>query len=594
MSLSRDEKFFGGLTSQLDAVVARRQERGGMKYSLDQLMIETKSRKLISLSEANLNPAQKLIIHSGFMEQLSKGEPLTNQRHIILKPRQIGSSTICVALLFLDTITNPNTNTLILAHEKSTAQILLNKCKLFWRSLGNLAPIVGLDNAETLEFPEINSQFTIATSKSKNAGRGGTKQNFMGTEVAFWDNVNEILSGVYESVPIDGNIILESTANGEGDYFHRQFLTARSGDNDFKPHFYPWNMMPEYVASPEEMGVTEESLRGKGDTTFGNEREIRRLHSLSLEQIAFRRLKIRNKPMDALKTFCQEYPLTEAEAFVGSGQTLFDGDALAIMKQQQKTPGFLKNHIPAWCANVRMLLENPEIELFSLPVAGRQYLIACDPSEGLDGDGNHDYSSIMVFDLLSWEVVMRVSSRRVSPLECANVCMELGRWFNFAMLMVERNNHGHAVLQKICESDVDGTLNYPIEKVYHHVDFENTEESVQKKKGNARKAALLARVGFPCSVKTKKLSLDYLKMKISEQAFIIYSLAVFAQLGDYRKLDGGKTGCSKGNHDDDVSVLRMIAYYLYHAEGVVNLSKMTKRTGATKGKLIVVPGKGFN
>jgi len=578
-------QFLTGLT----ALSAEKAKRQGTKFTLRDLIIANKQREMLSLGE-NLNAPQKAILSAkkpggtsleeGLNATTSEVAGLNSQRHIILKPRQIGSSTLFTGIYFLDSITVPNTNTLILAHEKQTAANLLDKCRTFHKFLGELAPQKGIDNFEMISFPELNSTIKIATAMNGDSGRGFTYHNFLGTEVAFWPNAAQILKGVFESVPLSGNVTLESTANGEGDVFHRMIVDALANKSEYLAHFYPWFMMEEYKDFEGAKKLLElggfEALRGKFDSVFGDEKQICSTFNLSLEQMAFRRLKIASTPasLKPLLSFQQEYPATAAEAFVGSGQGYFDADSLGKMKLNSCASKFGRNRIPPQFSKLLNLIAQDEIEIFELPKVGGNYLVVNDPSEGINKDENHDFSSFMVFDLSSWEVILRVSSRRVSPLESSQILVDLGNWYNLAVVMVERNNHGHAVLQGLTLIDpLTNSPLYPLERVYHHTDFETAK--IAKSRGaarTARKNAEVRQLGFPSSVKTKKLSLDCLDLLIKDQSLIIRSAETFLQLSDYRKFAGGTSGASSGNHDDDVSCLRMLAYYVTY-ENVVKQEK---------------------
>jgi len=613
-------KLFEKLGSGVSDLATKQSEIATRKFKLNHLVIQTKERRLLHLSEEVLNPAQKKI-YAYFKDDLEAGIPLIKQRHIVLKPRQIGSSTLFTAMFFLDTINNPNTNFVIMAHEKNTAQNLLSLCKRFHANLGTLAPQKGIDNTEELSFPVINSKITVSTSRNAGSGRGFMFHNFLGTETAYWDNAREIISGVFESVPVNGNVVLESTANGEGDFFHQHYLKSMEGETQYVPHFYPWILIKEYqdIHNPVEIS----DVRGEHDTKFGNEQLLMEVHGVTLAQLSFRRRKILDKPIDPLKIFKQEYPITAAEAFIGSGETMFDATALANMKTLSVKPKHSLRHVPISLRETRINLTDAEIELYQLPKWGTKYLLVCDPAEGLDREGNHDFTSIMVLDLESWAVVCRVSSRRINPLMSSKLCLELGSWYNTATLMVERNNHGHAVIQGITsgrlnlggivsveenqtlafqfDSDLGAFSGngsgggYPLNALYYHTDF--TSSTTKRKTRAAKVGQMIQDIGFPASVKTKKLSEDCLAILIKDEALGVSSFSSLAQLSDYRKLPLGNTGASKGNHDDDVSCLRMIAYFLNYSQVIETRDDKLNRgknrsmvLGRTLGKNKVVGG----
>lgn len=133
------------------------------------------------------------------------------------------------------------------------------------------------------------------------------------SEVGFWPNAAEHVKGILQTIP-DGagsEVILESTANGVGNYFHQQWKAAESGASDFIPIFVPWFWQDEYKKQLEP-----------GFELSDDEIKIKAQYDLSDEQIAWRRQKIVELGAggaDGEKAFQQEYPLNAAEAFQVSG-----------------------------------------------------------------------------------------------------------------------------------------------------------------------------------------------------------------------------------------------------------------------------------
>ena len=96
---------------------------------------------------------------------------------------------------------------------------------------------------------------------------------------------------------------------------------------------------------------------------------------------------------------------------------------------------------------------NPSVTVWAQPERGVLYLLCADPAEGIDkgeGDpvaeiGGTDYSSAYVLDSRNLRTVAAVHGR-IAPVEFARLCSGLGHDYNDALLVVERNNHGHVVL----------------------------------------------------------------------------------------------------------------------------------------------------
>ncbi len=82
-----------------------------------------------------------------------------------------------------------------------------------------------------------------------------------------------------------------------------------------------------------------------------------------------------------------------------------------------------------------------------------------DPAEG---NPNSDESAATVLDAVTWAQVAELAGR-IEPSTFAGYIDEIGRWYNGADVMVERNNHGHLVireLQRLGSLRLHSTLGY--------------------------------------------------------------------------------------------------------------------------------------
>lgn len=82
------------------------------------------------------------------------------------------------------------------------------------------------------------------------------------------------------------------------------------------------------------------------------------------------------------------------------------------------------------------------IKVYRLPEAGVKYVIGADPAEG---NPTSDDSALVVLAAQSGEHVAHLQGK-IEPATFAAHIDAIGVWYNNAMVMVERANHGHAVL----------------------------------------------------------------------------------------------------------------------------------------------------
>lgn len=235
-------------------------------------------------------------------------------RAIVLKGRKVGISTLVAARFYRKNSILRGLKTFVLSHRADSTSILFAMTTRFWRyTPAEYRPVRGKMNRSTISFPLLESEYGTGTAGGAETGRSDTIHQFHGSEVAFWKNAADHLTGALQAVPNapGTEVILESTANGIGGPFHEYWLKAEAGESEYVAIFVPWFWMPEY-RSPVAPGfkMTPE------------EAEIASAYRLDAEQIMFRRNKINEMNGDEWR-FKQEYPLDPEEAFQTQGEEGF-------------------------------------------------------------------------------------------------------------------------------------------------------------------------------------------------------------------------------------------------------------------------------
>lgn len=242
-----------------------------------------------------------------------------NVRALVLKGRQAGLSTLIQGRYFHKVITRRGTKAYILTHEAEATKNLFEMTQRYYDNLDpGLCPAADKSSAKELHFTKFDSGYAVGTAGNKGAGRSQTIQLFHGSEVGFWPNAEDHAKGVLNAVSDEPGteIILESTANGIGNYFHSMWKGAENGSNGYIPIFTPWYWQNEYTTSAENFHCSEEEqflLSMYGDD------------GLTLRHLAWRRLKISaSKDFDAgVEAFKQEYPFNANEAFLNPIANVF-------------------------------------------------------------------------------------------------------------------------------------------------------------------------------------------------------------------------------------------------------------------------------
>jgi hypothetical protein len=291
-------------------------------YARNCLKIRTKEHGLLPFA---LNDAQRYI-----HEQLEKQKKETGKvRAIILKGRQQGMSTYTEGRFLHNTTHHKGVRAFILTHDAESTNALFEMTERYYDNLPQFVkPVIGASNAKELSFGKLDSGYKIGTAGNKAVGRGQTIQYFHGSEVAFWQNASEHTKGIMQAIPNGSGteVILESTANGVGNYFHQQWKAAEKGLSDFIPVFVPWFWQEEYRRNADDFSPTNEEIK------------LIELYGLDYEQLSWRRMKIAELATDGENgetSFKQEYPNNAVEAFqvTGGGQTLINAESCMVARK---------------------------------------------------------------------------------------------------------------------------------------------------------------------------------------------------------------------------------------------------------------------
>ena len=286
-------------------------------YALKCLKIRPKSGPIIPFQ---LNQAQ-LYIHSRIEAQR---KAIGRVRALILKGRQQGCSTYVGGRFYHRVTHSKGTRVFILTHEDPATQNLFEMVDRFHEHCPEaVKPVTGAASAKELSFPLLDSGYKVGTAGTKGVGRSSTIQLFHGSEVAFWPHAEAHAAGVLQAVPEEPGteIVLESTAQGLGNFFHQKWRDAEQGAGDFIAIFTPWFWQPEYRrAIPPGFVLDDEEF------------EYAEVHQLDDEQMAWRRNKIAELRDPIL--FKQEYPATPDEAFQTTGHDSFI-KPMAVLKARK-------------------------------------------------------------------------------------------------------------------------------------------------------------------------------------------------------------------------------------------------------------------
>lgn len=287
-------------------------------YAKHSLKIRTKDE---GLQPFELNEAQRYV-HDIAQRQLRERGKV---RIIVLKGRQQGMSTYIEGRYYWRVTHSKGVRAYILTHEGEATTNLFDMVDRYHKNNPEQTrPSTSKDSGKELYFDKLDSGYKVGTAGANETGRSQTVQFFHGSEVAFWPNAEKHARGVLQAVPKDsGEIFLESTSDGIGNYFYKVWRDAIAGKSDYEAVFVPWFWQSEYTSKvPEgfELEEDEEEYQELVEMHYGE--------PLTNGQLQFRREKV--SELGSVESFKREYPATAKEAFESAAtKQLIDGMAVA-------------------------------------------------------------------------------------------------------------------------------------------------------------------------------------------------------------------------------------------------------------------------
>jgi hypothetical protein len=421
------------------------------------------------------HPGKGLIPFKTYDFQSELVDDLAMHRFIVvLKARQLGISTITAAYVAWLVLFHRDKNVLIVATKLQTAANLVKKVKTILKNLPPWLKIANfsVDNKNSIELT--NGSQVKASSTSGDAGRSEALSLLVIDEAAHIDGLDDLWTGLYPTISTGGRCIAISTPNGVGDWFHETFVGAESGDNEFLPVNLPWDVHPD---RDEEWFKTETK-------------------NMSRRQIA------------------QEYECN----FNTSGDTVIHGDDIVRIKEGLVEPkyrvGFDRN---TW--------------IWEEAQEDHGYLLVADVARG---DGA-DSSTFHVFKLQTMEIVAEYKGKPTSDL-FSEILFTTGNEYKEAMIVVENNNVGFHVLEKLLEKGY--------KNIYHSK--KGTHQYVEQYAALGDSSVV---PGFTTSLKTRPLIIAKFEEFIRNKVLTIYSKRLANELDTFI-WKNGRPEAQRGYNDD--------------------------------------------
>jgi hypothetical protein len=410
-----------------------------------------------------------------------------NPWQIVLKARQLGSSTAIAAYFFWQALFTPNHRVLVVAHTGAAVQNLFRIYEQFHAGLPAF-----------LQFPTKHSSGTqivffhggtvrVASSIGQSF-RGATYNSLHCSEAAFWKDMSQTVAGLFQTASGNSTIIVETTPSGLNQFYQ---LWADK-NNGFGKLFLSWLDEPDYCLGGRWAEEVPQQLQA-----YAVE------HGLSEGQLQWACQTLAVRCANSFVTFLQEYAADPVSCFTSSGTRFFK----QIWPQADMELGY------------RRYLE---------PSKRSVYVLGADVASGAP---HGDFSAYCVLDVTdeSRPLVAACWVGYATPIEFArSVLSEAQTWD--ALVVVESNSYGLAVIEFLRDAEWG--------KLFTQQRFNFVEKTWTEK------------IGFTTSGQSRGVMLSRLQAAVDSGALALTDRRLQFQANTFVYAESGRPDHLEKAHDD--------------------------------------------
>ncbi len=563
-----------------------------------------------------LNRPQRKLVERLERRRL-QGKPI---RLVLLKARQWGGSTcIQIYMAWLQLMHKVGLNSLIVGHVKDAS----NEVKDMFDRMIKAYPIemlyqlgeeynerepklVGVGNSGNIHrIPQRNCKIKIGTAEKPDSARGGDYNLVHCTEVGLWKKTDgktpeQIVRSACSGILLKPYtmIVYESTANGTGNFFHKEYLAAKNGKSQFEAMFVAWYEIEQYTlpfASEDERADFAVWLyNNRNNPTPASDREEPGTYlwwlweqGATLEAINWY-IQERSK-YSSHGEMASEYPSNDIEAFTFSGRRVFANEDVEQFRRDCRPPKYI-GEIYGRADEGEEALENLR---FRKEEGGRffmwqdvendedeevvdRYLVIVDVCKGHTEKA--DFADILVLDRLYMmdaqpPSVVAEWHGHIDMDKLAWKAAQVAAYYNNALLVIESNT--------LETNNTKGEAEYIltlIHDVYGDQLYARKQSAEDIREGAPRK------YGYHTNPLTKKVVIHNLKTMVREHLYIEREEACLDEYLTYIENEKGAFEAMEGYHDDRLMTRAIGLQVCYHEMDMPRIVKTPKHPLNTKKK----------
>lgn len=562
-------------------------------------------------------PQRKLIMR--FERRRLQGKPI---RLILLKARQWGGSTATqIYMAWLQLVHKVGLNSLIVGHVKDSStevkdmfdklikEYPVSMLYEMGEAYNETEPkIVGVGQSGNIHrIPQRNCKIKVGTAEKPNSARGGDYNLVHCTEVGLWVTTDgktpeQIVRSACSGILLKPYtmIVYESTANGTGNFFQREYDAAKNNKSQFEALFISWFEIEQYSTPIDNINAFATKLwenRNNANAASDREESGKYLWWLweqgaTLEAINWYILE-RSKYTDH-GDMASEYPSDDVEAFVHSGARVFDKYNVEKFKKCCKAPKYVGDVYADGdegedaLSNLRFkedkqgllwVWSKPDVD--DKEEVTDRYLVVVD----IGGRGKKaDWSVIVVFDRLNQmeggkPVVVAQWYGHIDMDMLAWKAAQIAAFYDNALLVIESNTLETHDKERQVDGDMSGYILNQIKDVYSNL-YARKQSDEEIQEGEPKK------YGFHTNVATKPKIISTLVKVIREQLYVERDSRCLDEYLCYEKKKNGAFGAITGKHDDLLMTRAIGLHISFYEMDVPTIVPRVKRRAVKRKRAI--------
>lgn len=436
-----------------------------------------------------------------------------NQLTIILKARQLGISWLTLGYGLWTLLFRPIASVSVFSRRETEAIYMISNERL--RGMYQRLP----EWMKSGHYPKIDSgkEWILSNGSAIRAFPTSAGDSYVSTlaiidEADLAPDLNYLMGAVKPTIDNGGKLVLLSRSNKAepNSEFKRIYRAAKAGENDWRPVFLPWSAHPS--RTPEWYQRQKKEILSR---------------------------------TGSLDDLYEQYPETDAEALSSRTQDKRISPMWLVNCYEERKPIRAKGSPSI-----------PGLEIYAAPVRGKRYVLGADPAEG---NPNSDDSSLTVIGIDDGAEVASLAGK-YEPSVFAFQIAQVSAYYNHAPAMVERNNHGHSVIQWLEEHGRRTRL-----LLGHDAETHKNDRKSRKKRKSLKAGWLSSKLGKTILYTS---CAEFFREKSEEGKKVLFNFQTYTQLAS---IEAATLSAPKGDHDDraDSFALAVVGREQVRAKGYV-------------------------